>query len=159
MTPAPHSLRRLYVLGGTGFARRLVDELEGAGYQVRLSVATSLGEEEVRREPAGGVQTGRLDAQALMGELERWQAAALIDATHPYAAEVSRLARGVATEAAVPLFRATRAPWTAASSSSEEKVRTGVRGSAALQGARVARKSRTPAPAATSRASRLTSVA
>ncbi len=122
MTPAPHPVRRLYVLGGTGFARRLVDELEAAGYAVRLSVATDLGEEEVRRRPAGGVQTGRLDAQALTGELARWEATALIDATHPFAAEVSRLAREVAADIGVPLFRATRAPWTPAAP--EAPVRT-----------------------------------
>lgn len=101
----------LYVLGGTGFARRLVDRLEAAGYPVRLSVATSLGEGEVEHEPAGGVQVGRLDRGDLAGELDAWQAAAVIDATHPYAVEVSRVARSAADGTGRPLFRSCRPPW------------------------------------------------
>ena len=103
--------RHLFLLGGTGFSRRLTEQLEEAGYAVRLSVATSLGEGEVEHEPAGGVRVGRLDGAGLLDELARWQADALVDATHPYAVEVSRLARETADAAKVPLFRATRAPW------------------------------------------------
>ncbi len=103
--------RHLYLLGGTAFSRRVLTRLEGAGYKVRLSVATPLGADEVDRPPAGGVQVGRLDRAELATELERWTAAALIDATHPYAVEVSRTAREAAAAAGVPLFRATRPPW------------------------------------------------
>lgn len=103
--------RRLYMLGGTGFARRLAVDLEDAGYQVRLSVATPLGAAEVEREPAGGVRVGRLGTPGLVREIASWGAGALVDATHPYAVEASRTAVSAAAAAGVPLVRAERASW------------------------------------------------
>lgn len=108
---APGGGRHLYLLGGTNFSRRVLGGLEDAGYRVRLSVATPLGVDEVDRPPAGGIQAGRLDRSQLAAEITAWGAAALVDATHPYAVEVSRTAREAAVAAGVPLFRATRAPW------------------------------------------------
>jgi len=103
--------RHLYLLGGTSFSRRLLAGLEDAGYQVRLSVATPLGVDEVDRPPSGGIQAGRLDRNRLAAEVTAWSATALVDATHPYAVEVSRTAREAAVAAGVPLFRATRPAW------------------------------------------------
>ncbi|MCZ7664013.1 MAG: precorrin-3B C(17)-methyltransferase [Thermoleophilia bacterium] len=109
--PAAGPGRRLFVLGGTRFARGLVEDLERAGYEVRVSVATPLGAAEVDRPPAGGVQTGRLDRNALVAELQSWGAQALIDATHPFAVEATATAREAAAVASLPLLRATREPW------------------------------------------------
>jgi len=103
--------RRLYMLGGTGFARRLAVDLEDAGYQVRLSVATPLGAAEVEREPTGGVRVGRQGTPGLAREISSWGAVALVDATHPYAVEASRTAVSAAAAAGVPLVRAERATW------------------------------------------------
>jgi precorrin-6A/cobalt-precorrin-6A reductase len=113
VTERPH----LYVLGGTGFARHLAADLESAGYAVRLSVATSLGADEVEKHAAeagrvsGGLQVGRLSAADLVGELRSWRARALIDATHPYAVEVGRVAAAAAGDAGIPLLRAARPDW------------------------------------------------
>ena len=113
--------RRLYVLGGTGFARNLAADLESAGYAVRLSVATTLGADEVERHAAetgghlsGGLQVGRLDSSALVDELRSWQARALVDATHPYAVEVGRTAADAARAAGIPLLRVSRPDWSPA---------------------------------------------
>ena len=112
--------RHLYVLGGTGFARRLATDLESAGYAVRLSVATSLGADEVERHAAeagrfsGGLQVGRLSSTALADELRDWHAQALVDATHPYAVDVSRAAVDAARAADIPLLRASRPDWSPA---------------------------------------------
>lgn len=108
---AAATARRLYVLGGTSYARRLAVELEDAGYEVRLSVATSLGAAEVESEPAGGIHTGRMGSPALAREITSYGASVLIDATHPYALEVSKVAEKAASAAAVPLLRAVRASW------------------------------------------------
>jgi precorrin-6A/cobalt-precorrin-6A reductase len=109
--------RHLYLLGGTSFSRQLLAGLEDAGYRVRLSVATPLGVDEVDRPPSGGIQAGRLDHSQLAAEITAWEAAALVDATHPFAVEVSRTAREAAVAAGVPLFRATRPPWSPAAGS------------------------------------------
>ncbi|MHB0981242.1 MAG: precorrin-3B C(17)-methyltransferase [Thermoleophilia bacterium] len=106
-----HGERRLYMLGGTSFARNLAVDLEEAGYRVRLSVATSLGAGEVEREPSGGIHVGRLGSPGLAGEIAGWGAGALLDATHPYAVEASRTAEKAAVAAGVPLLRAVRAAW------------------------------------------------
>jgi len=108
---APSGGRHLYLLGGTSFSRQVLAGLEDAGYRVRLSVASPLGVAEVDRPPSGGIQEGRLDRSGLAAEITAWGAAALVDATHPYAVEVSRTAREAAVAAGVPLFRATRPAW------------------------------------------------
>lgn len=103
--------RRVYLLGGTSFARGLVRELEQAGVAVRLSVATALGAAEVEEPPSGGVQAGPLDERGLLEELAAWGPTALVDATHPYAVEVSQLARRVTEASELPLLRACRPAW------------------------------------------------
>ena len=108
---APGGGRHLYLLGGTSFSRQLLGGLEDAGYRLRLSVATPLGVAEIDRPPADGIQAGRMDRTQLTAEITAWGAAALVDATHPYAVEVSRTAREAAVAAGVPLFRATRPAW------------------------------------------------
>jgi cobalt-factor III methyltransferase len=103
--------RRVYLLGGTGFAREMTEALERAGHEVRLSVAGALGAAEVEREPGGGLQVGRLDEEGLLAELRSWRADALVDASHPYALEVTATAEAAAAAAGVPLVRATRPAW------------------------------------------------
>lgn len=105
------SARRIYLLGGTSFARRLAVELEEAGYHVRMSVATPLGAAEVEREPSGGVHVGRLGSPALASEIADWGAGVLLDATHPYAVKASRAAEKAASAAGVRLVRAVREAW------------------------------------------------
>lgn len=118
--PPVTARRHLYVLGGTGFARRLAADLEAADYAVRLSVATPLGADEVERHAAeaarlsGGLQVGRLTPEALADELRLWRAEALVDATHPYAIEVSAAAAAAAGHAGLPLLRAERPGWSPA---------------------------------------------
>ena len=103
--------QRLYVLGGTGFARHLTEELETAGWQVRLSVASELGAREVETPPGGGVHVGGLDGEGLARELERWRPLALVDATHPYAEKASATAAEAAGRAGLRVLRAARRPW------------------------------------------------
>jgi cobalt-factor III methyltransferase len=107
----PGNGRRVYLLGGTGYSRELCATLEERGYPVRLSVATPLGAAEVGRPPSGGIQTGRLDVAGLLREISEWRAAALVDATHPFAVEVSAAARAAAEAAGIPAVRATRPAW------------------------------------------------
>lgn len=103
--------RRIYLLGGTSFARKLVTGLQQTGHTVRLSVATPLGQEVVKEQPSGGVQVGRLDGPALAADLRGWEAHVLVDAGHPYARELRKTAEDAADQAGVPLIRACRGPW------------------------------------------------
>lgn len=97
---------RLLLFGGTTEGRVLAQALSGLGHRVTVSVATELGAEELRDCAGITVRTGRLDeAQiaALVGEFDL-----CVDATHPYAVEVSRNIAAACEIRGVPLRRVLR---------------------------------------------------
>lgn len=82
-------MNHVLVLGGTSDATPICDQLEMAAVPYTLSVATEAGARlaQVRN---GKVACGRLDAGQLSELLASRQVNWLVDATHPYAQEVSR---------------------------------------------------------------------
>ncbi|HKF63327.1 MAG TPA: cobalt-precorrin-6A reductase [Dongiaceae bacterium] len=105
--------RRLLILGGTGEARQLADTL--ATRRPGLSVITSLAGRTVEpRRPAGELRIGGFGGAAGLADyLRRTQVDLVIDATHPYAAAISRHAVEACRSAARPLLRLERGPWRA----------------------------------------------
>lgn len=117
---------RIVVFGGTGEARRLAGALiERGRCEVVVSSATAYGAslivEEARRVSdmhvgtAGDVEgacldarAGRLDAREMEELLRALPTACAVDATHPYAAEVSANIAQAARAADVPLIRVQR---------------------------------------------------
>lgn len=100
----------LLILGGTRDARRLADRLAAAGHRVIYSLAgrtsgPNLPETQVIRGGFGGAD-GLADALRAHG-IDR-----LIDASHPFAQQISRHARQAAQRAEVPLLRLVRPGWT-----------------------------------------------
>jgi precorrin-6A/cobalt-precorrin-6A reductase len=103
---------RLLILGGTTEARRLAERLAGrAHFAVTLSLAGRTLDPvqmsvPVRRGGFGGVAglAAYLDQNAVHG---------LIDATHPFAAQMSRHAAAAAHAAGVPLVALRRPAWEA----------------------------------------------
>ena len=100
----------ILVLGGTGEARRLADLMVTAG----LEVVTSLAGKVTRpRLPRGEVRIGGFGgAEGLALWLRENGASAVIDATDPFADEISASAIGAARETGTPLLRLLRPPWT-----------------------------------------------
>ena len=100
----------ILVLGGTGEARRLADLLVTAG----LDVVTALAGKVTRpRLPRGEVRIGDFGgAEGLAHWLRENAVGALIDATDPFAAEISADAVRAAAETGTPLLRLHRPPWT-----------------------------------------------
>jgi len=92
----------ILVLGGTSEARELTLELRHAGHEVLLSVAGEYGAlTAADAERAGAtVRSGALTPEEL-AELVA-DAAAVIDATHPFAAVISREARDACVRAGRP---------------------------------------------------------
>ena len=89
--------RHLYVLGGTGFARQPGRRPRGGRLRRpavgRDAVWAPMRSSATRPRPgssSGGLQVGRLTPEALVDELRSLARRALVDATHPYAVEVSR---------------------------------------------------------------------
>lgn len=79
----------ILVLAGTRDGRELALELANSGYNVVLSAFTEYGGELARRDNLT-VRVGALDAVGLQQFLEQQAIAVVVDASHPYAANVSQ---------------------------------------------------------------------
>ncbi|MGE5270900.1 MAG: cobalt-precorrin-6A reductase [Thiohalocapsa sp.] len=102
----------LLILGGTGEAAALAGAVV-ARYGERLAVTTALAGRTRHPGPiAGNVRIGGFGgADGLAAYLLEQQIDRLIDATHPFAAEISRSARLAAERAGVPRLSLLRPPW------------------------------------------------
>ncbi len=107
-------MKRVLILGGTGEARTLA-ALAVERYGERLDVVTSLaGRTSAPAAIAGRVRRGGFGGAAgLAAYLEAERIAALIDATHPFAATIHRAARLAAEAVQVPRALLARPPWQA----------------------------------------------
>jgi precorrin-6A/cobalt-precorrin-6A reductase len=104
-------IRSVLILGGTADARALADDLVARHPAIR--VVTSLaGRTAAPRRPSGEVVTGRFGgAEGLADYLKTEAVDALVDATHPFAEEISKNAVSAATSAGVPRLVLARPPW------------------------------------------------
>lgn len=101
----------LLVFAGTTEGTAFTQQALAAGHSVTVSVATDYGADLLRknvRDSADALRVlhGRLDADAIAALVPPFDA--LVDATHPYAAEISRNLRTASRRAAVPYFRLAR---------------------------------------------------
>jgi precorrin-6A/cobalt-precorrin-6A reductase len=105
-------MRRVLILGGTLEARRLAQRLRGrADVAITLSLAGRTATPAAQPVP---VRVGGFGgAEGLAAYLRAERIAALIDATHPYAATISANAARAAAAAGVRLLALRRPPWQA----------------------------------------------
>ena len=103
---------RILILGGTQEAFQLADALaEMAGVEIISSLA---GRTNAPRMPRGIVRTGGFGgAEGLARYLRDERITHLINATHPFAAEISANAVAAAHAAGIPMMRLLRPAWTA----------------------------------------------
>ncbi len=101
----------ILVLGGTGDAHQIAMGLQGAGidFVVSLAGATRKPVERSYATRIGGFG----GADGLAEYLGKREITGLIDATHPFAANISRSAVEAAGVAGVPLIRFVRPEWDA----------------------------------------------
>jgi precorrin-6A/cobalt-precorrin-6A reductase len=100
----------ILVLGGTAEARALADSLDEAGVAVMTSLA---GRVSNPRLPRGHVRIGGFGGpEAFAAWLRSESIGAVVDATHPFAARISRSAAQACPQASVPLLRLERPGWT-----------------------------------------------
>lgn len=104
--------KRLLLLGGTGEAVILAEAAQkyfGADVEVITSLA---GRTRHPVSPPGTVRVGGFGGiEGLTAFLRDEDIAAVIDATHPFAAQISRYARLAAENAKLPRLQLTRLPW------------------------------------------------
>ncbi|SJZ37202.1 precorrin-6A reductase [Selenihalanaerobacter shriftii] len=80
----------IYVLCGTKDSRRIIKELLEADYEVITSVVTKYGERLLRQLGDIEIITGRLDKEEMEEIINKYGITTVIDATHPFAEEVSQ---------------------------------------------------------------------
>jgi precorrin-6x reductase len=100
-------VKKIALFGGTAQGRELALALQRAGMEVWVSVATGLGR-DLQEEAAGSairVRTGRMDAGEMEKFLREGHFFAAVDATHPYAWEVSQNLRTACQGTNLPCYR------------------------------------------------------
>jgi precorrin-6A/cobalt-precorrin-6A reductase len=101
---------QVLVLGGTGEARRLATALLAEGIDVLSSLAGRVAEPVL---PEGPVRVGGFGgAQGLADWLAEHRPRAVVDATHPFAAQITENAATAAAAHGIPLLRLQRPGWT-----------------------------------------------
>lgn len=100
---------RILILGGTGDAREIAAALVAAGHNVITSLAGVTAQPIL---PAGEVRSGGFGGvSGLQSYLESEGIALVIDATHPFAAQMSRQVFEACQRCGVLLLRFERKPW------------------------------------------------
>lgn len=97
---------RILIFGGTTEGRKLSHELAKKGASVTVCVATDYGAEEQGDFPNIHVLMGRKDMQEMKKLLSQQELC--IDATHPYATEVTKNLKQACAEENVPYLRLLR---------------------------------------------------
>ena len=102
--------KRVLILGGTSDAITLAKELSKAGIATVTSLA---GVTENPVLPEGEIRVGGFGGEeGLCDYIKAEGIAALADATHPFAAQISRHGFNAAQLAGIPYFRLERTAWT-----------------------------------------------
>jgi len=101
----------LLILGGTADARALAAAVRARWPDMRI-ITSLAGRTTAPRLPVGEVQSGGFGgAQGLADYMRAEGVTALIDATHPFAAEISKNAAEAAGLSGVPRLVLVRPPW------------------------------------------------
>lgn len=100
---------RIALFGGTSEGRELADLCREVGIECHVFVATGTGEEFLR-ELSGDVRihAGRLQEEDMVRELLRLAPSYVLDATHPYAVEVSRNLKAACRRCGIRCLRVCR---------------------------------------------------
>ena len=99
----------IIIFGGTTEGRELTEWLSSRGVGVDAFVATEYGARLIPEGAGIVTRVGRLDAEEMAELFRASSPVTVVDATHPYAAQVSENIRRAAAETGVELFRLRRA--------------------------------------------------
>ncbi|MBP2646122.1 MAG: precorrin-6x reductase [Firmicutes bacterium] len=94
----------ILVITGTGDGRELVQELTEKGYKMIVSVTTEYGKSLIEGDNCG-INTMPLDTDGLVALIRLDNIQCIVDASHPYAVNVSRNAMDAARKAGIDYIR------------------------------------------------------
>jgi cobalt-factor III methyltransferase len=96
----------IWVFSGTSDGNALASRIAESGARVVVSAATSYGRElAVTRLPGVPVRSGKIGINARRRELQVFRARAIVDATHPFATEISSQLITLGGELKIPYLR------------------------------------------------------
>jgi cobalt-factor III methyltransferase len=96
----------VWVFSGTADGNALAAELSGRGHRVIVSTASDYGAEVASiAVPNVEIHSGRQGAAARRNQLQQSRAVAIIDATHPFATEISNQLTQLSAELNIPYIR------------------------------------------------------
>lgn len=96
----------IWVFSGTSDGNALAREIAAKGYYVVISTASEYGREvAIESCPNIKVRAGRMGTDTRRKELADSKAAAIVDATHPYATEISKQLIQLSKELEIPYIR------------------------------------------------------
>ncbi|MEQ8956390.1 MAG: precorrin-6A/cobalt-precorrin-6A reductase, partial [Coleofasciculus sp. C2-GNP5-27] len=115
----PESQQRLWLIGGTHESVRLAEAIASLNLPCLVTVTTAAAESLYPQTPSLQVQVGRLNRTQIQQLCQQHHIIAILDASHPYAVEISRLAIATAQCYQIPYLRFERpvvkgcrdAPW------------------------------------------------
>ncbi len=96
---------RVWVISGTSDGSRVIGHLKGAGAFVLASATTDYGAALAKEAGADVVEKGPLDREAMEGLIEGNGITTVIDASHPFAVEVSKNAMAAAEKTGARYIR------------------------------------------------------
>lgn len=101
-------LNRVLIFAGTTEGRTLSEYLSKHRIEHTVCVATEYGEEVLSASPYMTIHQGRMDVCEMEKLMQTGSFAAVVDATHPYAVEVTANIRKASQEAQLPYLRLKR---------------------------------------------------
>lgn len=110
--PCPiYNSRRIWLIGGTSESALIAEAL---AYETQLSciitVTTEAAQKLYPKTPLLQVWVGKLDTENIGKFIQEQRIAAILDASHPHAAEISKLAIAAASQYQIPYLRYERPP-------------------------------------------------
>ncbi len=106
--PEAITLAEIFLFGGTSEGRRIAAKLNEKKIPSIVFVATDYGGDLLEESETLAKQTGRLDREAMKREMLLHRPELVIDATHPYAEQVSREIEAACDESATSYLRIDR---------------------------------------------------
>lgn len=101
-------MSQILIFAGTTEGRQLAERLNAAGIACTVCVATEYGAQAMEDEEGIEIRRGRLDREEMEAMLQQHSFLAVVDATHPFAVEVSGNIRESAKKQGVPYLRLKR---------------------------------------------------
>lgn len=99
---------RILLFAGTTEGRRLAEYLGKQNVRVHVCVATAYGESLIQESKSMSVSHERMDVNEMMSFMREFRPDYVVDATHPFASEVTQNIRSACTQCQHPYIRLLR---------------------------------------------------